>query len=443
MEDIRPDWLKSLAEKTWNLELIISGAATYLASYLPEITDNAFYYFLDNFVRSTDHRNFSMAFLAYSFMKMIAYLLPVTFVVHFAMRAFWASLVGVHTVFPLGIQYDKIPGQKAFAKNVYEKHYGTLANYILRLDRLCNQVFGFAFTIVFFGIGLSVIYFLTFVFTAVVKPLFPRYYDIVTTILLVVVAGSTLLTQLTLNKIKEEDYPRLYPFLAKFILFVPQLLFPFIYAPLNYLNMVFSSNVNKFRYYAVLFFVGILIFVGVIGILINVRMSVDKRDLDLIPQQFWGKNENRYNARSHSYEDQLPEKTRPNSVMLPSEMATGSLLKVFVTYPKSLDEVLGKYCSLPTLSDSMPKMRRRIVLDSLRSDCFSKMLYVSVNDSVYQSHEWVFQRHTATGVLGVMTYLPTSHFKTGKNVLTIQLPTLSRKDSMQTYGEVPFWFGRD
>jgi hypothetical protein len=90
--------------------------------------------------------------------------------------------------------------------------------------------------------------------------------------------------------------------------------------------------------------------------------------------------------------------------------------------------------------DSLPKPVRRLLLDSLRSDCFSRSLTVLVNDSTYGRTDWLFHRHIENGTLGVVTYIQTKGFKTGKNFITVQLPSIEKQDSMMVLGEVPFWF---
>jgi hypothetical protein len=92
--DKRPEWLRALTEKSWNLELVISGAAIFLANYLPAAVDDMLRYYLENLVMDEDFKKISLPLLVYSFMKVVAWLLILTFVVHFVMRAFWAGVVG-------------------------------------------------------------------------------------------------------------------------------------------------------------------------------------------------------------------------------------------------------------------------------------------------------------------------------------------------------------
>ncbi len=442
MEDVRPDWLKSLAEKTWNLELLISGAATYFASYLPELTDKAFFYFLDNFTSAAAADRSKLPILAYSFLKIIAYLLPLTFIVHFIMRAFWASLVGVHTVYPQGIVYDRLPGQKAFSKELYAKKFGALANYILRLDKLCNQVFGFAFVIVLFAVGLSMIYLILFGLLLLSRTYFPNFVSDSILLFFMLLAILPAFAQQFADRINPEKYPRVVSTLKYLLMLLPKMMFPLIFTPFTYLSMIFSTNVSKRKFYMVLFGVMTLVMTGAFFNLFVTVSKLKKADFHFGAQKHWGEYENRYTTHAESYEDQLPENGRTGSVMVPSEMVSGPLLKVFVSYTKSFDDVLNVYCGQqPELSDSIPKIRRRAMQDSLKSVCFTNNLQVMINDSSFQTTEWVFQRHAITGAPGVITYLPTQRFKTGKNVLTVQLPSAAKRDSLFFVGEVPFWFG--
>jgi hypothetical protein len=446
-KDIRPEWLKSLAEKTWNMELIISGAATYLSSFLPEITDKAFYFFLDNIAQDQNPANLNLPILAYGFAKMIAFLLPLTFIIHFIMRAFWAGVVGVHTVYSQGILYDKLPGQKAVAQKIYEKHYGLLSDYIARLDKWCNQIFGFAFTIALLGIGLSAIYLVIFLGSTFIIPNLTSdkdHFSHILSIIFVIIAVIMAATQLLIGRIDHLENPRLYKWAGWIIVYMPKVMLPFIHTPFNYLNFIFSSNVSKKRYYTVITVVFFVVMGGVAVITFATMMEIKRSTPVFAFHQFVGKYKNRYSLSAEQYDDIRPEHARLSGVSIASEMVTGPFMKVFVAYPKYLDNSLKQICHLPdekTL-DSLPKPIRRLLLDSLRSDCFSRSLTVLVNDSTYGRTDWLFHRHFEDGTLGVVTYIQTKRFKTGKNFITIQLPSIEKQDSMMVLGEVPFWFAQ-
>jgi hypothetical protein len=444
VQDIRPDWLRGLAEKTWNMELIISGAATYLTSFLPELTDQAFYYMLDNYLPSNEMKRIDTPVLAYCFIKMVAYLLPTTFVVHFVLRAFWASLVGVHTVYPQGIQYDNLHGQKAVSRKLQRERYGRFSDYILRMDRMCNQVFGFAFSIALFGFGLGMVYLLIFGISFIIKYFFPNYHSQVAMVFFCVLGFVPLASQALLSTLPEEKYPKTHKVLGNILVNLPKFLFPFVYKPFNYLYLALSSNTSKWRFYTVFIGIFIVIMLGVLFVLTQTIASLRQYDQPIAAQSFLGIYQNQFLARPEAYEDQMPDKARLNSIVLPSELISGPLMKVFIPYPKRWDEALSRYCTVPKYDrDSMPKLRRRFLEDSSKVACLAQHLRLQVNDSMYKENEWVFQRHKVTGTYGLITYVPTQGFKVGKNALRATLTSETKADSTEVLGEVPFWFAKE
>lgn len=50
-----------------------------------------------------------------------------TFVVHFVMRAFWAGVVGLHTVYTEGIRYEHLPWQTDFTREQMRQRFGSLS----------------------------------------------------------------------------------------------------------------------------------------------------------------------------------------------------------------------------------------------------------------------------------------------------------------------------
>lgn len=443
--DQRPEWLKSMAEKTWNLEMIISGAATYLTSFLPELTNKGFYFFLDNMNIEQDGRKLSMVLLAYSFAKIIAWLLPITFIIHFMMRAFWAGLVGLHTVYPAGIQYDKLPNTKQVAKELYEKKFGALSDYIQRLDSWCNLTFAIAFTIVLFGFGLSFIYLIIFgcteIATVFVGAKHSHWLSLTMSLVFTAVAFSMLIINFVIQKIDKHQYPRLFKVASSALVIVPSIILPFIYRPINFMSMTFSSNIPKRRFYAIMISV-MTILMGVVFVFIlhDIKMMLKKAH-PFAFQNYFGAYQNQYALNAANYDDTRPEGIRISPVSIPSEIVEGPFLKVFVTYPKSMDQTLAQVCTIPDPPDSLPVVRRRVIIDSLRADCFQKTLRLSVNDSVYSKVDWLFHRHPYNDQVGVVTFLNTQNFKLGKNQIVVQLPSAVKTDSLVTVGQVPFWFG--
>ncbi|MBK6995930.1 MAG: hypothetical protein IPH31_13750 [Lewinellaceae bacterium] len=134
-----------------------------------------------------------------------------------------------------------------------------------------------------------------------------------------------------------------------------------------------------------------------------------------------------------------PEERLP-PISSPSETVEGPFLRVFVDYPKLLDAALSKRCVTPALPDSLPNHIRRLRQDSVHIACMNDFLRLTVNDSLIAKPDWMFHEHPVVGSPGVVAYLPTTNFNTGKNVLRVEVPSSKNPDSLRVYGEVPFWF---
>jgi len=444
INDQRPEWLRNMAEKTWNLELIISGAATYMSSHLPGLTNQAFYYFLDNLNREQDLKKSALPLLAYCFSKIIAWVLPATFLCHFTMRAFWAGLVGLHTVFPSGIDYEKLPGYRGHARDLFEKRFGTLADYIARLDRFCNQMFAFAFTIVLFAMGLSIIYLFIFVFTNLIPQFLGESWQTAGSIwintLFFGIAISMVTAQLVLQRLDRERYPRLVNWCMKLVTTLPNFMLPFIYKPVSYLTMTFSSNISKRRFYTRMVVVSTLVLVTFVVVFFNVSYKVRNANPYLF-QDFFGKYRNEYTFYSNHYQALTGEKEHPARVTIPNEVVEGPYLKIFVAYPKSWDQTLQRICNLPeNLPDSLTKHQKRVALDSIRISCLSQAIRLNINDSLYLGTDWQFALHPQASVPGVQAMVPTGGFKKGKNMITVKFPSATKPDSLMLVDRLPFWY---
>ncbi len=441
--DNRPEWLRALTEKSWNLELVISGAAIFLANYLPDTVDNMLRYYLENLVMDEDFRKITLPVLVYSFMKVVAWLLILTFVVHFVMRAFWAGVVGLHTVYTQGILYEQLPWQTSFTQEQMRQRFGLLSDYILRLDRLCNLVFSTAFLIALLSLGICIAY-IFFFLTLNVLPVF---------------VGESLGIKISMALLGIYLLLAFLPMLGQLAMRIPRLaelvwiqrlttwavqnagnfLMPMIYKPMTYLNLTFTSQIPKKRLLRMLCFGMVIVMSGVLLIFTSTMLHLVGRT-DFSTRDFFAKSRGNYLLTGGLYDNIRSPEDRLPPVSIPSETPEGSFLRVFVDYPKLLDAALSKRCVLPVLPDSMPKHLKRSLIDSTQIACMTDFFRLTLNDSLIAQPGWMFHEHPVVGSLGVVAYLPTANFKKGKNVLTVQVPSSKNPDSLRVYGQVPFWF---
>ena len=89
---------------TWEVELLISGVAIFAMLQLPGWLDARFF---DIGPRLDGNWN-QLLFLLYVYLMGCALTLAATFAIHLLLRAQWIAVVGMHSVFPAGIRWDRL-----------------------------------------------------------------------------------------------------------------------------------------------------------------------------------------------------------------------------------------------------------------------------------------------------------------------------------------------
>lgn len=127
---------------TWEVELLISGVAVFAMLQLPGWLDDRMFA-LEPRVGS-DWRPVLLLFYIYS--KSTAVVLAVTFAIHLLLRAQWIALVGMDSVYPQGVQLDRLqmgPIQRA----IEEARPETTADAIERADNRASVLFAIGVSI--------------------------------------------------------------------------------------------------------------------------------------------------------------------------------------------------------------------------------------------------------------------------------------------------------
>ena len=123
---------------TWEVELLISGVAVFAMLQLPGWLDDRFFALRPRFGQGWE----LPLFLTYVYLKSAAVILSITFALHLLLRAQWIAQVGMHSVFPAGIQWDRMrigPVQR----EVEQTRYGNADIAIDRADNRATIVFAY------------------------------------------------------------------------------------------------------------------------------------------------------------------------------------------------------------------------------------------------------------------------------------------------------------
>lgn len=89
---------------TWEVELLISGIAVFAMLQLPGWLDDALMWLAPRF----DVNGYAPLQIMHMYLKSAALILATTFAIHLLLRARWIALVGMYSVYPDGVLWEKL-----------------------------------------------------------------------------------------------------------------------------------------------------------------------------------------------------------------------------------------------------------------------------------------------------------------------------------------------
>ncbi len=135
--------LRDLHQRTGELELLISGAVALLLALVPAQVDRIYYRASQQLVGAAE----VLTFFGFYYLKLILYILIVTFGIHLAVRAFWVALIGLDSVFPRGIRWNRLsngPISKAYFRRILP----STRELIVYADGVASVTFAAGFSLV-------------------------------------------------------------------------------------------------------------------------------------------------------------------------------------------------------------------------------------------------------------------------------------------------------
>lgn len=135
-DPVGADPLPKHTTPTWEVELLISGVMVFAMVQLPGWLDDRYFDLYSRF--SPDWR--LVLFPCYLYLRITALILAITFVLHLLLRAHWIALVGLDSVYPEGIRWDRTR-MGPLAREIARRRLGSFADAIERADNLATIVF--------------------------------------------------------------------------------------------------------------------------------------------------------------------------------------------------------------------------------------------------------------------------------------------------------------
>lgn len=392
-----PEWILKLQERTWELEILVSGGAIFSLFQASEFILNVF-----NYIQMTMDLSGQGVIL---FIVMIGIkLLTLGFIFQLLLRTLWISMVFINYVYPQGAQSEKIKWKKPFkieidtGSDLYEP--------IMKTDRLSATAMYVSIISAFVLIGLIIliaVFFLFYqLFPANIKEIILQVFTY-----LFIIYVFDFLSFGILRKIPFVSY-LFYPVFTIF----DYLSLRVIYRPSL---MVFSTNVKK-RYAIAFLFVFTMI--SITSAYISVQNTFHWSNL-------FDRRAYRFQLADNVWLANWYEDENPNSrVSIPSKIIEKDFLEVKVTFWADDD----KYMNLI----DKPEDKR----------LFSDIVQISIDDSIYQKPKWFpFKKDSEWGI---KTMIPILNLSAGEHLLVVQnTPDIVEKASKSGLGikivKIPFW----
>jgi hypothetical protein len=126
---------------TWEMELLISGATIFGLLQLPELIDHAYF----RAVNLSPQTYASLMMPLWLYAKIGIVTLVLTFIAHLCLRGYWIALVGLDSVYPGGIRWDRL-GLGPIARERFASRAPPMPELIERADNRATRVFGVGFS---------------------------------------------------------------------------------------------------------------------------------------------------------------------------------------------------------------------------------------------------------------------------------------------------------
>jgi hypothetical protein len=404
----------------WEQELIISGAVVFALVQLPSLVDAAFHR-LDGRVSGA---GWSMTMMGYEFAKLILYALISAFVVHLSSRAYWVGLMGLHSVFPNGVQWEKSRAGP-IARETYRERFPTLPQSIAAADDFCSVIFSFAFMMVisFFAAVVWCAAALAIVWGISAGAFHGEWQQGVFMAIFMTIAFTPAVLYTLDKRFGERLDPAGLPrrIIRAGIVFFFYASFLRLAGPIS---QVLFTNLPKRRAYGMM----VAIIVALMTLFIVKDLIIGQGGgLGVMASTYLPAEDDPRAMNFEHYEDQRGESSRGVVPSIPSDVVGGPYVRLFIPYIMRRHET--------AVVDQCPGVKPAPEEGAPDGDaaagavlaCLSRIQRVWINGKPLTGVGFQFRTDPVTGVRGIVGYIPTAGLPRGENVLTVERAPRSRE----------------
>lgn len=152
---------------TWELELLISGATVFGLMQLPDPLNR----WLVILMNGNEQQIVELVRTVSIYLQFSLITLILTFVLHLLARGYWVAMVGMYSVYPQGIRWDKSATGGPVYREAGERQMGSMSERIEQADNRATKIFGIGFGMAMAMMAASIIVGLMIIVLMVVQML--------------------------------------------------------------------------------------------------------------------------------------------------------------------------------------------------------------------------------------------------------------------------------
>lgn len=436
--------VRALFDRTWELELLISGVVVFGLVQVP--TRLASLYERVDVLLGEETR--MIAWMAYFYLQLMVISLCAALFVHLIARAYWVGLIGLNSVFPKGIRWADLKSYGPRTKAFYRAVLPSLPTLIRTADAFCSSIFSIAFVaVIVFLFSIVIVVPLITVSTFVNRVWFDGERSLLTmyaslVLLLLPVLLAPLVDRMAPTRGRRSWADR----------FVRGVIRPYhaiFGGPLyNPIMLTFMSNARQSSFAVVSVGLFGLLFVFIFVMQLATGGALTFHDLRFSPLRPGAAT-----VAPVYYESLRAPGRVYTEPSIQDDVVDGPYVKLFLPYvPRRHNELIEQRC--PSVESLQPgglrlrRLRLKPLTDELQGAadavrlCLAGLYQVWLNGGAV-SPDYVFYQHPGSGLRGLMAYLPTEGLPAGANLLRIRPLRIDdeddEKDEPPSEHLIPFW----
>ena len=437
-----PSRFSGIHTRTFEAELLISGAVVFGLFQLQPVIAR----FFNEMLVGVEGPLRLVVLLGQTYLLLIVYALLGAFLLHLVLRAFWIGLVGLESVYPGGIKWDRVKAGPFFIENS-RKRLGSLAQIIDRIDDLCSLIFSFGFMMVIVFVYMTVVVLVSTVVGFLASQLlFGGRWSAET---FWVIFGTLIGFPLVSHLVDRVVGPRVRTDGVAGRAIASMTKISYLVSPLRWLGpttLTLQSNTSEARVSMTSNVVMLTLAAGVMAVMFVQAGMIRFDSLVYFPTSL-----REHGVDPRHYRD-LREKgsVEPKIPTIQSDVVEGPYLKLVVPYfPRRHNPMIRERCP-----DVVPFRSSGLVFGrpdppdepAYRSavDCLASLFSIEIDGESLQNPWFEFTQDPVSGLEAIVTYIPLGGLEPGRHELLIAAPSrgMARGDAGDAEPVrhlIPFW----